>query len=331
MPPDAYDLPSAPFKVGEGYLPLLRGVRLLRDEVMKLVLEAIAQKSFDPPEGRANSPCLPRIKSQEKVYQLPQDLRALFSHWLNLFAWRIPWKGTPERQEIDEIFFELGKVVCFERQFKSRRTAYQEVFDLYILPFHKLEQWAQHLARYGMNAIDRFQREHEQKLSELKIDFDKNTPVFLSINYGQEGKQVPPEVDETLRRQLQKDYGVILLLAKDYRESRNLEENTLLLMHACTAGMAFFTKSNVQQRGAQHNPNVCFEIGYLTALGKPVGLFFHKDSRLKIEDFALIRGLLNYSYRDPQSARKQMVEFLEKELRIPRVRKQMFGTRRKKS
>lgn len=151
------------------------------------------------------------------------------------------------------------------------------------------------------STLESFQRDHP----------NPNKTAFLMMRFAK--SPAHKEIVQAIRETLQ-PFGIAAVRADDIEYTSDLYYNILTYIYGCGFGIAVFER--IQQD--EFNPNVSFEVGYLSALEKPICLL--KDQTLK----ALHADLVGKLYRpfDPQDPRGTIPTALERWLKdkhiIPR-------------
>ena len=152
-------------------------------------------------------------------------------------------------------------------------------------------------------SLQRFKREHPvpDKVAFIMMKFG-TTPAHKSIV-------------ETIRTALQ-PHGIMGVRADERQYHDDLFYNIMTYIYGSGFGVAVFERIDAEE----FNPNVAFEIGYMTALRKPVCLL--KDKTLKAIQTDLI-GRIHHPF-DPQDAlgtiRSRITSWLQDKgiIRLPR-------------
>jgi hypothetical protein len=111
-------------------------------------------------------------------------------------------------------------------------------------------------------SLEMFQQEH-----------DRATNAFIMMRFSR--SRLHAEITGAVRDAL-KPFDILALRADDKEYHDELFPNVQTYMHGCTFGIAIFERIEEEE----FNPNVALEVGYMSALGKPVLLL--KDRTLKI-------------------------------------------------
>lgn len=92
---------------------------------------------------------------------------------------------------------------------------------------------------------------------------------FLMMRFGddEDSRQITESIESL------KEIDITILRADSYTAADLLSINTQVFMHGCSFGVAFFEA----REGNVINPNVALEVGYMTALNKPVLLLKDKN------------------------------------------------------
>jgi nucleoside 2-deoxyribosyltransferase len=131
-----------------------------------------------------------------------------------------------------------------------------------------------------------------QSLARFYRDYPTpNTAVFIMMRFGE--TPAHEEIVQSIKGSLQ-PYGFIGVRADEKEYHADLYYNILTYVFGCGFGVAVFERL----LGDEFNPNVAFEVGFMTALQKHVCLL--KDKTIK----ALHTDLIGKLYRpfDPQDA-----------------------------
>jgi uncharacterized protein with PIN domain len=131
-----------------------------------------------------------------------------------------------------------------------------------------------------------------------------NEAAFLMMRFGT--TKAHQDITRAIRAVMDK-YRVQVLRADDKQYHDDLFANIQTYMHGCGFGIAVFER--IEQD--DFNPNVSLEVGYMSALGKPVLLL--KDKTLRVLHSDLIGRL--YSVFDPLDPDTSIGEGVEKWLR----------------
>lgn len=159
----------------------------------------------------------------------------------------------------------------------------------------------------GENDNTRFRRAHSAELRKFSELYHGKSNVFVAINYGDDDditfiKQTLQDLEDSNPEAVKFHY------ASDKKWLPGLLENAMFYMMACSAGLAFFTRSNLSERAVEHNPNVCFEFGVMWGLGmgSRCGLIKYE----KVQGFADMRGLIVEEYKNVKEIRALVYRFL---------------------
>ena len=146
---------------------------------------------------------------------------------------------------------------------------------------------------YWNNSIDKFVLDNKSKFKEFNAKHD-GLNIFVSINY-KDDKTKSNELDyiADILKGLERQYNVKFHFAADHNWFDNLFDNLKFYMISCHIGLAFFTKSNGDERDVEHNASVALELGFVQGLGKKSIIVKHKS----ISPFANIQGLLINDYK----------------------------------
>ncbi|NQU11600.1 hypothetical protein HQ590_12470 [bacterium] len=133
--------------------------------------------------------------------------------------------------------------------------------------------------------------ETQNSLARFKRDHGPNNRVaFVVMKFG--GTPAHNKILEAIRATLV-PHGIAAVRADDKQYHDDLYYNIMTYIYGCAFGIAVFERIEAEE----FNPNVAFEVGYLTALGKPLCLL--KDKTLKALHTDLIGKL--YTAFDPQN------------------------------
>ena len=97
----------------------------------------------------------------------------------------------------------------------------------------------------------------------------------------------------------------------------------MFYMIACEAGLVFFTKSNAVEK-TLHNPNVAFEYGAMSGLGKKVQMVRHTS----VVAFTDVLGLFNDTYTDASETKDIVRRFLHEQLGVAEMSREGSRNRR---
>ena len=132
--------------------------------------------------------------------------------------------------------------------------------------------------------------EIQESLARFRVDHPDPTKVaFIMMRFGNTSAHT--KIVSAIRGVLGK-VGITALRADDKEYHADLYYNVLTYIYGCSFGIAIFER--IEQE--DFNPNVALEVGYMSALGKPICLL--KDKTLKSLHTDLVGKL--YRVFDPQ-------------------------------
>lgn len=142
----------------------------------------------------------------------------------------------------------------------------------------------------GMSSIHTTPTEIQNSLSEFQLDHrDPQKAAFVMMRFGK--TQAHNNIVQGIRDALA-PFGISAVRADDKDWHSDVYYNILTCIYGCSFGIAVFERLEQDD----FNPNVAFEVGYMTALGKQVCLL--KDKYLKGLHTDLIGKI--YKTFDPQ-------------------------------
>jgi hypothetical protein len=142
------------------------------------------------------------------------------------------------------------------------------------------------------SSLSRFQRDHPRS----------SEAAFLMMRFSR--TKLHDQITSSVRAAL-KTFSMAALRADDKEYHDELFPNIQTYMHGCGFGIAIFERIEEDD----FNPNVSLEVGYMTALGKPVLLL--KDRTLKVLHADLIGKLYKvFDSLDPEASIAPQIEKL---------------------
>jgi hypothetical protein len=146
------------------------------------------------------------------------------------------------------------------------------------------------LRRYSMPLEEPL--EIQESLLRFKSDYPvSNKVAFVMMQFGETKahKEIVATIKDTLN-----SHGITGVRADDKQYHDDLFYNIMTYLYGCGIGIAVFERIE----GDEFNPNVSLEVGYMTALKKPICLL--KDKTLKTLPTDIIGKL--YKIFDPQDS-----------------------------
>ena len=113
---------------------------------------------------------------------------------------------------------------------------------------------------------------------------NKERTAFVVMRF--ESSQPHRDIYEAIKKTLLK-HDIFAFRADEYEFNTGLLENILTCIHGCDMGIAVYDRVSCDE----FNPNVSFEVGYMTALQKPLCIL--KDKNLKALQTDLMGKLYN--------------------------------------
>lgn len=205
----------------------------------------------------------------------------------------------------------VDEVVKLELPFEGSEERYWRLLLVYQDTFERLREVLRPVLN-GENDNTRFRRAHAAELRKFSELYHGKSNIFVAINYGNAAdiafiQKILEDVERRNSETVKFHYAKNNLLP-------SLLENAMLYMMACSAGLVFFTQSNFSDRAVQHNPNVCFELGFMWGLGmgRRCGLVKYRD----VQVFADISGLVRLEYNNVTEIEFLINTFLRDKLEL---------------
>jgi hypothetical protein len=281
---------------------LTKNLSIVEDEVLEEVHAAKWDKAWDG--------------SWRAVPKSPKRVESLFKTWE---IWRAqyerltPWVRDPKFIQAVEL---AERAVRFELFHKGAEDSRWKIVFQYEKIFSALRLCLMELARTNNEVtvfIDKYRAEFEQFRAENPYKWN----VFVAINYDKGNEVV---LIEKLLQDCEKSYHPDLKFhyaknwAAERRITAELYDNLVFLMIACDAGLFFFTESNLSKKGGLHNPNVAFEFGFMSGLGRKCEMI-KQDS---VKPFTDVYGRLRSQYNDAYEVTELLRSFAENQLHLTR-------------
>lgn len=147
-----------------------------------------------------------------------------------------------------------------------------------------------------------FPKNLETPISNFFFDNPKEKyTCFLMMRFGMH--DVYNNITNVIKSSCKK-YDITCFRADDKEYTNDLFNNVLTYIHACDFGIAIFDRIEEET----YNPNVALEVGYMTAIGKPI--LFLKDRTLKTLQADLVGKL--YKEFDPFNLEGSIPKVIDK-------------------
>lgn len=229
-----------------------------------------------------------KIHRTEAIKRLKKKLEKFPESWLipGYKEWVLDLDKLKESYPaISSLNWLIGKILI-EPEFEPDErevfgnVKYQGNIVFYITPEAIQEQ----------NILTEVPVEIQNSLRLFKRDFpDKNQVAFIMMRFGK--TKAHNDILNAIKGSL-KSYGIKGVRADEKEYHDDLYHNILTYIYGCNFGIAVFERIESQE----FNPNISFELGYMSALKKPVCIL--KDKTLKTLQTDLVGKL--YKNFDPQ-------------------------------
>jgi len=238
---------------------------------------------------------------------------ATWKEWKTSYAEILKDTSLPRAEitRLEKAVRAVEDVVKLELPFEGSVEHYWRLLLAYQGTFERLRDVLRPVLN-GENDNTRFRHAHRAELRKFSELYHGKSNIFVAINYGNAAdiafiEKILEDIERRNSETLKFHYAKKNLLP-------GLLENAMLYMMACSAGLVFFTQSNLSERAVQHNPNVCFELGFMWGLGMG-----HRCSLVKYKDiqvFADISGLVRLDYNNVTEIESLVLSFLRDKLEL---------------